>query len=268
VILAQAVAEAQLVQAVLDRGEVAREPGTQGIEIHHHEHAVDVGIGAERVDRQAERGVVDNTAIPMRHAVDLGPRKSRRQAAARQHVARFDLRRGHLSERLVDERPQRAGHDLDRGHRERRRAGVERREIHMAPERHQQRARIIDISPGRSGPEIRPGHIEARQSEIGEVALRGVGPERRRFQRQIVPQRVEARARVGIALRADHAGGVDGPDRDSGHDLERDSAALRFELVHQLEQRVQGAAFIGSERPAALQNHAHFNQLVRRRRHV
>src|SRR5260370_723242 len=59
------------------------------------------------------------------------------------------------------------------------------------------------------------------------------------------------------------AGGVDRPDRDSSHDLKRDSATLLREFVHQFEQRVQGAAFVGSERPAALQNHTDFNQLVR-----
>src|SRR5438132_6121404 len=84
VILPQAVAEAQLVHAILDRGEVAWQPRAQGIEIHHDEHAVDIGIGAEGVNGQAERSIVDETAIPMRHALDLGPRKSRRQAAARQ----------------------------------------------------------------------------------------------------------------------------------------------------------------------------------------
>ena len=145
----------------------------------------------------------------MRHAVDLGPWEARGQAAARQHVARFNLGCGHLAERLIDEGSQRAGHDLDRGDCERGCAGVERSKVDMASERYQQRARIIDIGPGRSGPEIRPGHIEPGQPKISKVTLCGVAPERRRFERQVVPQRVKPGTGIGITLRADHAGSVD-----------------------------------------------------------
>ena len=49
-ILTQAVAEAQLVQAILDRGEVARQAGAQRIQIHDDEHPLNSRIGAERVD--------------------------------------------------------------------------------------------------------------------------------------------------------------------------------------------------------------------------
>ena len=267
-ILPQAIAETQLVHAILDHGEVARQSRTQGIEIHHHQHAVDFSIGAESVDRQAERGVVDQTAIPMRHAVDLGPWESRRQAAARQHVARFDLGRGDLAERLVDECSHCAAYDLDRCDCERGRACVEGGEIDMAAERHQQWARIINVGPTRSGPEIGARGVEARQAEIGEVALRRVHPEGRRLQHQIVPHRVEPGAGVGAALRADHAGGVDRPDRHAADDLELDLVALLRKPLDQLEQRVQCAAFVGSECAAALQNHADFDQLVRRLGHA
>src|SRR6266540_975134 len=113
-----------------------------------------------------------------------------------------------------------------------------------------------------------PRRIGARQPERGGVALCRLHPERGRLQHQIVPQRVEPSAGVGTALRADHAGGVDRPDRHAADDLELDLVALLRKPLDQLEQRVQCAAFVGSECASALQNHADFDQLVRRLGHV
>ena len=90
VVLAQAVAEGELVHPVLDLGEVLRQAGAERIEVHHDEAPVGVRIVREGVDGVAERRVVDEAAVPVRRAADLHPRKLRRKASARQDMPGLD----------------------------------------------------------------------------------------------------------------------------------------------------------------------------------
>src|SRR5215207_7783099 len=90
VVLAQAVAEGELVDPVLNLGEVLRQAGAERIEVHDDEAPVGVRIVREGVDGVAERRVVDEAAVPIRRAADLDPRKLRRQASARQDMPGLD----------------------------------------------------------------------------------------------------------------------------------------------------------------------------------
>src|SRR5215218_6239084 len=74
-VLAQAVAEGELVHPVLDLGEVLRQAGAERIEVHDDEQALALRIVGEGVDGVAERRVVDEAAVPIRRAADLHPRK-------------------------------------------------------------------------------------------------------------------------------------------------------------------------------------------------
>src|SRR5215211_6860989 len=91
VVLAQAVAEGELVDPVLNLGEVLRQAGAERIEVHDDEAPVGVRIVREGVDGVAERRVVDEAAVPIRRPADLDPRKLRRQASARQDMPGLDL---------------------------------------------------------------------------------------------------------------------------------------------------------------------------------
>ena len=105
------------VHAILDPGEVGRSRARNGIEIDDHQHAVDGHIGAEGVVGQTERRIVDDAAVPIRHAVDLGPRKPGRQARAGHAHDAIRSGGGHVRPPVGEFRIVAALH-VGRGHRE------------------------------------------------------------------------------------------------------------------------------------------------------
>ena len=124
----------------------------------------------------------------------------------------------------------------------------------MTTQRLEQRARVVEVLPAGQGPHIHARRVEAGQAEEREIALHLRRQEGRRVEPQILPELLQAPARVGAVVGADDAGGVDGADRDAGDALENDLAPGCLGLVHQLEQRRHGAPLVGAERAAALQH--------------
>ena len=212
VVLAQAVAEGELVHPVLDLGEVLRQAGAERIEVHDDEAPVGVRVVREGVDGVAERRVVDEAAVPVRRAADLHPRKLRRKASARQDmpgldradVVGFALRRRPVlalsGVGMVPEAGEHARDHVDGGDHERRRAGVEGLEVDVTTQRLDERARVVEVLPAGQGPHIHARRVEAGQAEEREIALHLRRQEGRRVEPQVLPELLQAPARVGAAV--------------------------------------------------------------------
>ena len=114
-ILAKPVAVAQLGQAIIDLDHIFRRRAFLPKQIYHDQNTINIIRSGKRIDRVAERRVVDDTAIPETCAIDRDGRKPGRQTAARQHMARPNLHLCFILARMIAETDQLAGGHIDRG---------------------------------------------------------------------------------------------------------------------------------------------------------